>query len=76
MKEQWIVVSLKLPRYEQVLRGIAKRKPARWLAIDDDTDHWPAKFFIHLVPLITELGLSCDLAKAETARAFASTFGN
>jgi hypothetical protein len=64
-----------MPRHEQIIRDVAKRQPIRWLALDDDADDWPAGSLDNLVPMPSELGLSCEVARTETIRALTKTFG-
>lgn len=51
------------PRASQVLADVARRKPAHWIAIDDDVDDWPAKYLDHLVACDGRLGLSSPQAQ-------------
>lgn len=40
---------LYLPRGEQVATDVERRRPARWLALDDDPMGWPATALPHLM---------------------------
>jgi hypothetical protein len=45
-------------RASQILADVSRRKPRRWIAVDDDVDHWPVEYLDHLVPCDGVLGLS------------------
>ena len=47
-----------LTRGEQVLEDVARRRPRRWLAIDDDTDGWGQFAQSHLVATHAVNGLA------------------
>ena len=55
----------KLPRGVQVAQDVARRKPAAWVAIDDDHDNWPAQFEMQLVRSNPIFGLSEPKVLAE-----------
>jgi hypothetical protein len=38
-----------LPRYRQIIQDVARRRPERWLAIDDDADGWPSTAYDNIV---------------------------
>ncbi len=42
----------------QILSDVSRRRPADWLALDDDVDGWPVDHLDHLVPCDGALGLS------------------
>ncbi len=46
------------PRASQILADVGRRKPKRWIALDDDVDDWPVEYLDHLVPCDGALGLS------------------
>lgn len=46
------------PRGQQILEDVARRRPSRWLAIDDDHADWPRAYASHLVRSHDVLGLS------------------
>lgn len=54
-----------MTRYEQVLHGIERHRPSRWLAIDDDGIGWPDKHRENLVLTDSLLGLGVTSAQAE-----------
>lgn len=45
-------------RYQQIAHDIAHRKPASWLALDDDAIGWPREALPHLVACDPLFGLS------------------
>lgn len=45
-------------RYEQIMRDVARRHPADWIALDDDSRGWPTVAARHLVASDSKLGLS------------------
>lgn len=70
-------------RYRQIIEDVGRRKPAAWLAVDDDAEGWPDEQRSRLAYMPESLGLSdpsaqCLLRKrlaehffgAETARDF------
>ena len=52
-----------LPRCEQIEQDVTRRRPANWLAIDDDIDDWPHRLCSHLVECEGNLGLSSPLTQ-------------
>jgi hypothetical protein len=62
-------------RYDQILGDVSRRKPDRWLAIDDDALGWPQKELGHLVFVPGEFGLWSDLARTELKARLAVRFG-
>lgn len=54
-------------RYDQIVSDVSRRRPARWLALDDDAQGWPARARQHLIQCDPVLGLGeprvqCQLA--------------
>jgi hypothetical protein len=47
-----------MSRYEQIVRDVARRKPAAWLAVDNDCDKWPENQMDKLVLTEDHVGLS------------------
>ena len=47
-----------LPRGVQVMNDIARRRPKRWLALDDDYENWPVDGLANFVRTHPELGIS------------------
>jgi len=47
-----------LPRGAQVLGDVGRRRPAHWVALDDDDVDWPEKHLSKLVKTDTMLGLA------------------
>lgn len=47
-----------MPRGAQVVADVRRRRPAGWLAIDNDDQGWPADYLDHLVKTQDRLGLS------------------
>jgi hypothetical protein len=52
-------------RYQQILRDMQRRQPARWLAIDDDLEGWPDDDRAHVVGCSPLIGLSGEAAQAK-----------
>lgn len=49
---------LRKPRGLQVLEDVERRKPCRWLALDDDVEDWPEGIVQHLIACDGRTGLS------------------
>jgi hypothetical protein len=49
----------------QVWADVQRRKPLRWLALDDDVHDWPASTRDHLIACDGTSGLSCPTVQAE-----------
>ena len=49
---------LRKPRGLQVLEDVERRKPRRWLALDDDVEDWPESTLQHLIACDGRTGLS------------------
>jgi hypothetical protein len=64
-----------LTRYEQIVADVRRRRPTRWLAIDDDLQGWPEPALQHIVPMPLVLGLSSPAAALELQRRLATVFG-
>lgn len=47
-----------LTRYEQILQHVQRHSIERWIALDDDHEHWPADQRHRLVALDGELGIA------------------
>lgn len=45
-------------RYDQIVSDVSRRRPAQWLALDDDAEGWPASARRHLIQCDPALGLS------------------
>jgi len=54
-----------LTRHAQIIRYVRRHSPKRWLAIDDDTEGWPAEQRKSLVRTSRLLGLAHPDALAE-----------
>lgn len=54
-----------MTRFEQILLGVERHRPARWLAIDDDGIGWSDEHRENLVLTDSLLGLGCASAQAE-----------
>jgi hypothetical protein len=55
-----------LTRYEQIIADVERRRPARWLAIDDDLDGWPEpRSNVVRMPLVVGLGASAAALELE-----------
>lgn len=57
-----------LSRGMQIAGDVARRQPAAWFALDDDTERWPAWLLHHLIATDGGFGLS-DPAVQEAVRA-------
>lgn len=55
----------KTPRWQQIVADVERRKPAHWLALDDDTKDWPERLRANLVACEGETGLSNLLVQSE-----------
>jgi hypothetical protein len=64
-----------LTRYEQIRADVQRRRPTRWLAIDDDLRGWRPEHALHIVPMPAILGLSSPAAALELQRRLAKVFG-
>ena len=53
----------RMRRYDQIAVDVAKRRPLRWIAIDDDAIGWPQNELEALVYTPPKLGLACPVAK-------------
>ena len=51
------------PRASQILADVGRRKPRRWIAIDDDVKDWPLEHLDNLVPCDGAFGLSSPQAQ-------------
>jgi HAD domain in Swiss Army Knife RNA repair proteins len=65
----------RLPRYVQIADDVQRRRPTRWLAIDDDLEGWPEHALARIVPMPPVLGLSSPDAALELERRLAKVFG-
>jgi hypothetical protein len=64
--DSWAVDKFKsIPRGLQVLADVQRRKPADWLAIDDDAVGWPSEARENLVHCDCSTGLSSPTVQAE-----------
>lgn len=60
-----------MSRYEQISRDVARRKPAGWLAIDNDSNKWPIDQMDKLVLTEDHIGLSSEEVQDELIRKLA-----
>jgi hypothetical protein len=65
-----------LARYDQIIADVERRRPARWLAVDDDLKGWPEHALMHVVQIPVELGLGDSAAALELERRLEKVFGN
>lgn len=63
-----------LARGQQVVADVARRKPQRWLALDDDHIDWPAVALHHYVRTHEHAGISDPTVLAELERKLAEMF--
>lgn len=54
-----------VPRGYQILGDVERRRPAHWVALDDDDDEWPPEHRLRLVKTDEVLGLRRDGAVEE-----------
>lgn len=54
-----------MSRGKQVCADVLRRRPAQWLALDDDTENWPEWARHNLVACDGGQGLSCPRVRAE-----------
>jgi len=63
-----------LTRYAQIARDVERRRPARWLAIDDDLDGWPDYALAHVVRMPLVVGLGSPEAQLELEQRLSQIF--
>jgi len=64
--DPWALDSFRrTPRWLQIWNDVKRRKPAHWLALDDDVGDWPAEHQSNLVACDGNTGLSCLRVQAE-----------
>lgn len=59
-------------RYGEISDYIETHRPARWLALDDCSEGWPAAELTHLIQTPMHLGLACPRATAALQQALAA----
>ena len=64
----------RMRRYDAIALDVQRRKPARWLAVDDDALGWPASERDALVLVPPQLGLACPKAQAMLHSRLAARF--
>ncbi len=62
-------------RFLQIIEDVSRRKPAAWLAIDDDSYGWPDASWGHLAHMPEAIGLSDSVAQALLAQRLQEQFG-
>jgi HAD domain in Swiss Army Knife RNA repair proteins len=67
-RDNWLALS----RGAQVLGDVGRRRPAHWVALDDDDDDWPEKHLDNLVETDPMLGLARHGAVEELQQHFES----
>lgn len=65
-----------IARPYQVLQDVERRKPATWLALDDDAKDWPDEHRHRLVAADPVLGLGDPQTQATLRQRMAELFGN
>lgn len=69
-----------MPRGQQVLEDVHRRRPTSWLAIDDTDEGWPTSVRDHVVLTHPVEGIRheqvLELLKARLAMQFGEPFGN
>jgi len=63
-----------IPRPDQVIRDVERRQPARWIAIDDCPDDWPA--WDHVVRADPELGIAASEVQEDLKAKLLREFGS
>jgi hypothetical protein len=63
------------PRYAQILADVSRRRPAQWLAIDDDVEGWPEWALPHLIATEESVGLNSPEVQAQLQQRLAQLFG-
>lgn len=66
----------RLMRYDAIALDVKRRKPTRWLALDDDALGWPQGERDALVLVPADLGLACPDAQARLHGGLAARFQN
>jgi hypothetical protein len=64
----------RLRRYDAIEQDVRRRKPQRWLAVDDDAIGWPVGELAALALTPTNLGLACPAAQAQLHSRLAERF--
>jgi hypothetical protein len=64
-----------IARYHQIIADVERRRPSRWLAIDDDLDGWPEHALTNVVRMPRVLGLGDSAAALELERRLGKVFG-
>jgi hypothetical protein len=64
----------RLRRYDAIALDVHRRKPTRWLAVDDDSLGWPENRRDALVLVPSGLGLACPKAQAVLRARLAARF--
>jgi hypothetical protein len=59
-----------------MMADVQRRRPTRWIAIDDDLQGWPKESLERIVAMPLVLGLSSPAAALELQRRLASVFGS
>jgi hypothetical protein len=54
----------RMRRYDTIALDVTRRKPSRWLALDDDALGWPQNEHDALALVPADLGLACPTAQA------------
>nr|WP_315233988.1 HAD domain-containing protein [uncultured Albidiferax sp.] len=64
--DPWAIASFRsMPRGQQVWADVQRRKPRAWIALDDDTEDWPASVIENLVACDGDTGLSSKSVRDE-----------
>ena len=64
----------RMRRYDTIAADVVRRKPHRWLAVDDDALGWPATELAALALTPVDLGLACPAAQAQLHSRLAARF--
>jgi hypothetical protein len=64
----------RMRRYDTIAQDLARRKPARWLAVDDDALGWSENESEALAFVPSNLGLQCPIAQEQFRTRLAARF--
>lgn len=65
-----------MPRPDQVVRDVTRRQPARWVAVDDCPDEWPAGVRHNIVRADPDLGISASSVLGDLKTKLQQEFGD
>lgn len=65
----------RLTRHDTIIEDVERRRPARWLAIDDDALGWNSESSRYLVVVPPAMGLRCEATQAALRFRLSEIFG-